>query len=57
MCTSAVMAYIHKGVPVSNNFTEIAAPPPPPTPFSQSFVLTDPSGAKAEYVFVRAIEE
>ncbi len=52
------MAYIHKGVPVSNNFTEIEAPPPPPTPvFPESFVLTDPSGAKAEYVFVRIIEE
>lgn len=52
------MAYIHKGVQVCNNFTEIAAPPPPPTPvFPESFVLTDPSGAKAEYVFVRVIEE
>lgn len=52
------MAYIHKGVPVCNNFTEIETPPPPPTPvFPESFVLTDPSGAKAEYVFVRVIEE
>jgi len=52
------MAYIHKGVAVCNNFTEIEAPPPPPTPvFPESFVLTDPSGAKAEYVFVRVIEE
>lgn len=52
------MAYIHKGVPVCNNFTEVEAPPPPPTPvFPESFVLTDPSGAKAEYVFVRIIEE
>ncbi len=52
------MAYIHKGVAVCNNFTEIETPPPPPTPvFPESFVLTDPSGAKAEYVFVRVIEE
>jgi hypothetical protein len=52
------MAYIHKGVAVCNNFTEIASPPPPPTPiFPESFTLTDPSGAKAEYKFVRIIEE
>jgi len=54
------MAYIHKGVPVCNNFKEIADPVPPgPTVpvFPESFVLTDPSGAKAEYVFVRIIEE
>lgn len=52
------MAYIHKGVAVCNNFKEIATPPPPPTPvFPESFILTDPSGAKAEYVFVRVIEE
>lgn len=52
------MAYIHKGVQVCNNFTVIETPPPPPTPvFPESFVLTDPSGAKAEYVFVRIIEE
>ncbi|NWF65533.1 MAG: hypothetical protein HXY38_14645 [Chloroflexi bacterium] len=52
------MAYIHKGVAVCNNFKEIEPPPPPPTPvFPESFVLTDPSGAKAEYVFVRVIEE
>ena len=31
---------------------------PPPAPmFPESFVLTDPSGAKAEYVFVRVITE
>lgn len=54
---SGWMAYIHKGVAVCNNFKEIEAPPPPPTPtFPESFVLTDPSGAKAEYVFVRIIE-
>jgi hypothetical protein len=51
------MALIHKGVPVCNNFTEIEDPDPPPTPvFPESFTLTDPSGAKAEYVFVRIIE-
>lgn len=52
------MAYIHKAVPVCNNFTEIPDPDPDPTPiFPESFVLTDPSGARAEYVFVRIIEE
>ena len=52
------MAYIHKGVAVCNNFKEIADPTPPPTPvFPESFTLTDPSGAKAEYKFVRIIEE
>jgi hypothetical protein len=52
------MAYIHKGVAVCNNFKEIEPPPPPPGPvFPESFILTDPSGAKAEYVFVRVIEE
>lgn len=31
---------------------------PEPSPiFPESFVLTDPSGARAEYVFVRVIEE
>lgn len=52
------MAYIHKGFPISENFKEIEEPNPPPTPtFPESFTLTDPSGAKAEYVFVRIIEE
>jgi hypothetical protein len=51
------MALIHKGVAVCNNFQEIEDPDPPPTPvFPESFVLTDPNGAKAEYVFVRIIE-
>lgn len=51
------MALIHKGVPVCNNFQELEDPDPPPAPvFPESFVLTDPSGAKAEYVFVRIIE-
>ncbi len=52
------MAYIHKGFPISENFKEIEDPNPPPTPTCpKSFTLTDPSGAKAEYVFVRIIEE
>jgi hypothetical protein len=51
------MAYIHKGVAVCNNFQEIPDPPPPAPMFPESFVLTDPSGAQAEYVFVRIIEE
>ncbi len=52
------MAIIHKGVAVCNNFKEIADPEPPPAPlFPESFILTDPSGARAEYVFVRIIEE
>ncbi|KAA0256722.1 MAG: hypothetical protein DPW18_20690 [Chloroflexi bacterium] len=51
------MAYIHKGVPVCSNFKEIETPPPPGPVFPESFTLVDPSGAKAEYVFVRIIEE
>jgi hypothetical protein len=52
------MAYIHKGVAVCNNFKEIEGTDPNPTPiFPESFTLVDPSGAKAEYVFVRIIEE
>lgn len=40
--------------PVSGN----PDPNPDPTPvFPESFVLIDPSGARAEYVFVRIIEE
>jgi hypothetical protein len=51
------MAYIHKGNPICDNFKEITDPNPPPGPvFPESFTLTDPSGAKAEYVFVRIIE-
>lgn len=52
------MAIIHKGAAVCNNFQEIPDPDPDPTPiFPESFILTDPSGAQAEYVFVRIIEE
>ncbi len=51
------MAYIHKGVPICDNFKIIENPDPNPTPvFPDSFTLTDPSGAKAEYKFVRIIE-
>lgn len=56
--TRGWMAYIHKGVAVSNNFEEIPDPDPDPTPvFPESFILTDPNGARAEYIFVRIIEE
>ncbi len=52
------MAYIHKGVPICDNFKVIEEPNPTPTPvFPESFTLTDPSGAKAEYKFVRIIEQ
>lgn len=38
--------------------TDPTDPTDPPAPiFPESFVLTDPSGAKAEYEFVRIIEE
>lgn len=51
------MAYIHKGTPICDNFKIITDPIPNPTPvFPDSFTLTDPSGAKAEYKFVRIIE-
>lgn len=51
------MAYIHKGVAICNNFKVIEEPPPPAPVFPESFTLTDPSGAKAEYKFVRIIQE
>lgn len=58
LTTRGWMAYIHKGVPVCNNFKTIEDPAPPPAPmFPESFTLVDPSGAKAEYKFVRIIEE
>lgn len=50
------MAYIHKGVAICNNFKVVETTPPPAPMFPESFVLTDPSGEKAEYVFVRVIE-
>lgn len=57
------MAYIHKGLPICNNFKVIEGETDPDTDpnsspiFPESFTLTDPSGARAEYVFVRIIEE
>lgn len=55
------MAQIHKGLIICDNFKEVItdpAPNPTPTPtFPQSFILTDPSGVRAEYEFVRIIEE
>ena len=41
------MAYIHKGVPICNNFKEVETTPPtePPAPkFPEYFILTDPEG-------------
>ena len=56
------MAIHYHGTPVcSENYTVVTDPTDPPVPgtpvFPESFVLTDPSGAKAEYVFVRIVEE
>ncbi len=51
------MSYIHKGLPICRDFKEVGIVDPPPTPvFPEFFTLTDPSGAKAEYQFVRIIE-
>lgn len=54
------MAYIHKGVPICKNLMEQPQPPQPPPPeppkFPLSFTLVYPSGAKAEYKFVKVIE-
>lgn len=56
------LEYPNNSIPISS-YTPIENPTDPdpnpePTPiFPESFVLTDPSGAKAEYVFVRIIEE
>lgn len=50
------VAVIHLGKPYGK-LTEIPVTPPDPTPvFPESFILTDPSGAQAEYVFVRVVE-
>jgi len=41
------------------NYKEVVSTPPPvvePPMFPESFVLTDPSGNKAEYKFVRIVE-
>ena len=56
------MAYIHKAYAICNNFEVVSTtpptdPPPVPSPvFPESFTLTDPSGRKAHYEFVREIE-
>jgi hypothetical protein len=53
------MAYIHMGEAICKDFketvTEPPVEPPPSVQFPQSFTLIDPSGAKAEYVFVREL--
>ena len=53
------MSYIHMGDYICKDFketiTEPPVEPPPSVQFPQSFTLTDPSGAKAEYVFVREL--
>jgi hypothetical protein len=58
------MAYIHKGSPICDNFQEITDPNPNPEPeptpiFPESYIMYDPKNpnVKAEYVFVRIIEE
>jgi len=51
------MALVHKGFPICDNFKEIEDPTPPTPVFPESFTLVDPSGARAEYVFVRIIED
>jgi len=55
-------AVVYDGKIICKNYQEINQEPPttptePTNPsFPESFTLTDPSGAKAEYVFVRIIE-
>ena len=54
------VAVVHLGK-VYGVLTEIGVEPPPPDPepkpiFPEWFTLTDPSGVKAEYQFVRIIE-
>jgi len=55
------VAVIHKGIKYGELTESGGTDPIPPTPntptFPDSFTLTDPSGAKAEYKFVRIIEE
>jgi lysozyme len=54
------IAIIHKGETICNNFKEVGVvvppvdPPPAPT-FPVSFVLTDPQGNRAEYIFSKAL--
>lgn len=49
------VAVVHLGV-VYGIVTNEDVSEPPTTTFPESFVLTDPSGAQAEYVFVRIIK-
>jgi hypothetical protein len=50
---------LYPGICICKDFketiTEPPVEPPPSVQFPQSFTLTDPSGAKAEYVFVREL--
>lgn len=51
------VAIIHMGLPICKNFTELLPPDPTPTPtFPESFVLENPDGTRAEYVFVKVFE-
>lgn len=52
------MAYVHKGVPICNNFVEVGVEPPPPAPtetFPKSFTLTAEDGSQALYEFVKVL--
>lgn len=54
-------AYIHKGVPICENFKTVGVVVPPVDPpvvtptFPESFTLTDPQGNRAEYAFVKVL--
>ena len=52
-------AIIYRGTPICSNYEIIETDPTPDTSpiFPDSFTLTDPSGAKAEYKFVRIIDQ
>ena len=56
------VAYVHKAQFICKNFEVVGdTPPTDPAPvpspvFPESFTLTDPSGRKAHYEFVREIE-
>lgn len=55
------MAFVHKGIPICNNFkvTDGEPPPPPPPPepipFPDEFILTNPDGRKAKYIISNII--
>lgn len=57
LVTKGWTAYIHKSTPICDNFNEITDEVSETPIFPQSFILTDSNGAKAEYSFVRIIEE